>query len=355
MPYVLLYEFDICGTAIIGLSNFNPKDEYEPVSIPLLSKQILWADYIVFPFTKTNISSLYENIRFINPEVKIIFNVDFNYYKLSKNHSLYDSFFSPEIFGNIEDNIFYSDLCMTTNTNLCEFLKEKFTKELNDSKYSGIESNVEILSIPLLIDENTVCENISIEEKPQVIAQDSLRIGIIASHYTWEDLNAYKAQFSEVKKKLGDKVTSVMIGFDGVDIKSKKKCFDSDFTFEYVKPCTIVHYYKQLQSLNLDLVFIPLRKNEFNETSENYNKYLECSIFKIPVMVGDNFPYNKIIKTGENGIIVSDKKDFLSKIEHFIAHKSELKRIGMAAYEFVQENFTYTEQTIDFLDKEVYS
>ena len=80
MPYILLYEYDIMGTAIIGLDKFKQNNEYDFTKIPLYSKQILWADFIVFPFSIQNLSPLYENIRYINPEVKIVYNVDFNYY-----------------------------------------------------------------------------------------------------------------------------------------------------------------------------------------------------------------------------------------------------------------------------------
>jgi glycosyltransferase involved in cell wall biosynthesis len=102
--------------------------------------------------------------------------------------------------------------------------------------------------------------------------------------------------------------------------------------------------------LELDLIFIPLRKNDFNETSENYNKMLEAGLFNIPVMVIDMFPYNQILKDAENGIVLKNKKDFVSKLEHFLKSKDELKRIGLGANQFVKENFLYSEMTIGIYD-----
>lgn len=378
MPYCLLYEYDQMGTAIIGIDKYNPNNEYQFTNIPLYSKQILWADFIVFPFCKQNLAPLYDMMRCINPSVKIVFNVDFNYYLLGTNHPLKKQFSNEEIIGFIEDNIFYSDICLTTNNNLSEYLVAKFEKELNESKYKDIESNVEIATIPLLIDEDLVLENLDSEEKfktpesnenseqsetPQetvnaeneaeTIKTDdkkSFRVGIVASNYTWQDLNSYKEQFKEAKEKFGDNITFVMIGFDGIDLNTKKSCFTSDFTFEYVKPCSIIHYYKQLKELNLDLMFIPLIKNEFNETSENYNKLLEASLFNIPVMVLDTFPYNRIITDMENGVLIKGKKDFVLKLDFCISNQEKLKQIGVSSNNFIKQNFSYNEKTITIFE-----
>lgn len=377
MPYCLLYEYDQMGTAIIGIEKYNPNNEYQFTNIPLYSKQILWADFIVFPFCKQNLAPLYDMMRCINPSVKIVFNVDFNYYLLGTNHPLKKQFSNEEIIGFIEDNIFFSDICLTTNNNLSEFLVNKFENELNENKYKDIESNVEIATLPLLIDETLIWENLDSEEKfkkdseeeeketpstenieiekneaenVEQTNKESFRVGIIASGYTWQDLNSYKEQFKEAKDKFGDNITFVMIGFDGVDLNTKKSCFTSDFTFEYVKPCSIIHYYKQLKDLNLDLVFIPLIKNQFNETSENYNKLLECSLFSIPVMVLDTFPYNLIITDMENGILIKGKKDFVLKLEFCMSNRDKLKQIGESCNQFIRQNFSYNEKTITIFE-----
>ena len=100
----------------------------------------------------------------------------------------------------------------------------------------------------------------------------------------------------------------------------------------------------------MDLIFIPLRKNDFNKTSENYNKMLEAGLFNIPVMVTDMFPYNQMIKDAQNGIILKDKKDFILKLEHFLTAKHELKRIGLGANQFIKQNFLYSEMTIGIYD-----
>lgn len=352
LPYIVMWEFDAWGTAITDIDKYKPNKEYEHLEVPLNSREILWADYIVFPFTDMNLKESYEQLRMINPDIKIVFNVDFNYYLLSKKHPLHEQFSEEKSISNIEDNIFYSDITLVTNSELSKFLIRKFADELNDTKYKGQKSKVEIGIFPILLDELVIMENVpkKVEPLPKE-KQGKLRVGIIATNYTWQDIDSYKTQFKEIKEKLGDKVEFVMLGFDGIDHKTDKSCFPKDFDFEHVPPCSIIHYYKQLKEMHIDMLFIPLRHNEYNMTSENYNKFLEAGLFKIPVMVYNIFPYNEIITNGQHGVLLDKKKQFVEKIEHFEKHRDELKRMGETAYNLVKDNFVYHQENLPMIDK----
>ena len=222
---------------------------------------------------------------------------------------------------------------------------------MNDKKYKDIYSGVHIGTIPLFVDDTLILENIELDS-PRLTVEElkPLRIGIIASNYTWEDLNSYKELFKEVQDKMGDKVKFIVLGFDGIDHFTKKSCFPEGFNFEYIKPSTIVHYYKQLRNLSLDMVFVPLRVNDFNTTSENYNKFLEAGLFNVPLMVYDSYPYNQLIKNGDTGILLSKKSDFKDKIEFFEQNKAELKRMGINANKFIVENLTFNEDNLAIID-----
>lgn len=350
MPYLAMYEYNAWATAITGIDKYKPNKEYESVKVPLSSVQILWADYVVFPFSFDDLSDAYNNLRKINPSINIVFNVDFNYYELSKQHPVYKDFQNRNAIDNIEKNIFNSDLTLTTNTKLTEVLLEKF-KELSESKFKEQESYVSIGTMPLFIDTEIIMENIE-TSIPQLSLEEQkpLRVGIVATNYTWEDLASYKEQFSKVQKELGENVKFFIFGFDGIDNQTNKSCFPDGFNFEIVKPSTIIHYYKQLRNLQLDLLFVPLRKNTFNETSENYNKFLEAGMFNVPTMVYDIFPYNQIIKNGDNGILLSKKDDLIERLKFFSENKPELVRMGNNVNKFVLENFSLTEQNIAIID-----
>ena len=242
-----------------------------------------------------------------------------------------------------------------TNAKLTEFLINKFENELNDTNYKGIFSNVHIGTLPIFTDKDLILANIQEDIIPLTEEEKiPLRIGIVATNYTWEDLNSYKDLLKEVKQKLGDKVKFFLIGFNGIDHFTNKSCFPEGFEFEYIKPSTIVHYFKQLRNLQLDMMFVPLRVNEFNTTSENYNKLLEAGLFSIPVMVYNIYPYNELIKNGDTGILLSTKKEFIERIEFFEKNRTELKRIGENAHNYVLENFNYNEEFVSIID-EIYT
>ena len=350
MPYLAMYEYNAWATAITGIDKYKPNKEYESVKVPLSSMQILWADYVVFPFSFDDLSEAYKNLRKINPSINIVFNVDFNYYELSKQHPVYKDFQSRNALDNIEKNIFNSDLTLTTNTKLTEVLLDKF-KELSESKFKDQESYVSIGTLPLFIDTEIIMENIETTiPKLPLEEQKILRVGVVATNYTWEDLASYKEQFSKVQKELGENVKFFIMGFDGIDYQTGKSCFPDGFNFEFIKPSTIVHYFKQLRNLQFDLLFIPLRKNTFNETTENYNKFLEAGMFNVPTMVYDIFPYNQVIKNGDNGILLSKKDDLIERLKFFSEKKTELVRMGNNVNKFVLENFALTEQNIAIID-----
>ena len=350
LPYILMFEYDVWGTAITSMDKYKPNKEYEFVEVPINSRQILWADYIVVPFTYQNLSGLYEKVREINPEIKIVFNVDFNYYLLPKKHPLYDDFKDDKIKNIIEDNIFYSDITLVSNSKLSEYIIDKFKNELKESRYKNEESNVEIGTFPLLLEEQLIMENVELES-PKRENEKELRVGIVATNYTWEDINSYKDLIKEVSEKMKDKIKFVLIGFDGIDNKTGKRCFPENVEVENIAPCTIVHYFKQLRNANLDLLFVPLRNNEFNQTSENYNKYLEAGMFNIPLMVYNIFPYSEVIENGKNGIILQKKKEFVERLEFFEKNRDELKRMGSSANELVLTNFVYDKDNLPIIDK----
>ena len=67
-------------------------------------------------------------------------------------------------------------------------------------------------------------------------------------------------------------------------------------------------------------------------------------------MVYDIFPYNQIIKNGDNGIILTKKDEFVERLKFFIENRTELSRIGNNANKFVLDNFLITEQVVSIID-----
>lgn len=460
LPFFSFYNERVY-TAITSLEKYNPFEQIVQLKVNLTQTEILWANFIVFPFTTMDLSKdygLYQAIREVNPHCKIVFFVDFNFYNLPDEHPHKELFGMQDIIDTTERNILYSDLCLTTNLFLRSYLLKMFEK-LAETKYKDIETiPVNFGAIPYLIDEEIVLQNVDFElnkpapvinkdifkkvadvaeeikkedlevhkdkavrlankksapkkvtvkttkviadknkkgkgkvvEKPnakangkngksnvkgnsngkieepivetknemikEVVSQEPIpqviplpkkyRIGIICSMNNYHDIKFYNDVFQKINDRYGDNVSLIFVGYDYEE--DKLKILDG-VNFEYVKQVSIIHYFKQFQSLNLDLVFIPLEKNVHNVSSENLNKYLECGLFKIPVIVEDMFPYSQVILHQRNGFLYKGKESFFQELDAILTNTDLIKSVSEQAKKDVLGSYIYDQKNIEII------
>jgi len=186
-----------------------------------------------------------------------------------------------------------------------------------------------------------------IKKEPYVaVPIKPLRVGIICSETNREDLLYYKEELIAVNKKLEGNVRLVIFGYDGID---EDDDWLNGVDFEFVKPVSIIHYFKQLSALNLDVLFIPLIRSIFNATSENYNKYLEAALFNIPIVTVNIYPYNTLIIDKRNGFIFKEKYEIVPLFEHLYIQRDLVKAVGKLANEIVTTEFNYSKENSKFL------
>ena len=140
LPFFSFYNKKI-NTAITDLSKYNPFEQIVTLDTTLTSVEIQWANYIVFPFTTMELTKqygLYDAIREVNPNCKIVFFVDFNFYELPPTHPHKELFTFENIINNVEMNVLMSDLCLVSNLQLKGYLHQKFNS-LAQTKYKNIE------------------------------------------------------------------------------------------------------------------------------------------------------------------------------------------------------------------------
>ena len=176
---------------------------------------------------------------------------------------------------------------------------------------------------------------------------DPLRIGIICNETNREDLVYYKKEFISINKLFGNRLELVFFGYNGADGDDDN--WLEGVNFEYVKPVSIIHYFKQLKALNVDLIFIPLIRNDYNITSENYNKYLEAGCFGIPILTIRIYPYHRIITDKFNGFLYDEKEGLLPYLEHLNTQRALIQQVGQNAQDDVKRQFDYTRENIQVL------
>jgi hypothetical protein len=194
-------------------------------------------------------------------------------------------------------------------------------------------------------------EEIKVEaevEKPKVEIKPlpkKYNIGIICSTNNIYDIQSYNNEFQMINETYGDNINLIFINYDYEN--DQKKILDG-VNFEYVK-VSMIHFFKELQLLNLDLIFVPLMKNNFNITSENTDKYLESSIFKIPLIVDDMFPYNQIIVHQRNGFLYKGKGNFMQELDIILNNPDLIKNVGEQSKIDTRRNYTFTQNNINLI------
>ncbi len=152
------------ATGITSLKPFDYRKQLIEYEIELTDKHIMWADFIVFPFTTQPLSQdVYKKIRALNPRTKILYSVDFNFYELSESHP-YKNIFSDEmILSQVEDNMYFSDAVVVDNLLLVQYIFTKF-KKLMEGKYDGVQGYMSLTCLPTMIDSEIVLKNVDYYE-----------------------------------------------------------------------------------------------------------------------------------------------------------------------------------------------
>lgn len=356
LPYLFMEDMSIY-TAISGIERHDPEAQLQDIHIELETTQVLWADIVVFPFTTQPLKHLYAQLRTINQNIKIYYSVDLNFYQMTREHPYYGIFGSSNNRTAIEDNMYFSDLVITSNINLQKLLVERL-RDLAKERYAKIfNSPVKVCTVPFLIHEDVVKENLFYDVKDVLPKNGQFRVGIIASSSYAEDLIAFAPIFKEINKKYKDKVQLVLYGFDGTFITkdgvdgNRSNILDG-IRFEFHKPTSIIQYFKELNSLNLDLCLIPLKSTDYNSTSENYNKWMECALMKVPVLTnGSVYPYSKLIQDGVNGFTYKQRGDVPAIIGKLMKDPNKCLEVAEAARKDVRENFQFTEANVETLKR----
>lgn len=189
--------------------------------------------------------------------------------------------------------------------------------------------------------------NVTPEVNPQK-ENNAFKIGIIYNGFNADDIAFYKADLIEISKTYGaDKLRIIVFGY--VPEQDKTDMLGG-LEFEYLPPVSEIHWIKQLELANIDLLFVPLINDVFNETTETDAKYLEASVLNIPLLAPEISVYQNLITDQYNGFLypTDNFKGFLSALLQ--SDLNALKHCGRVAYERVKQNHTFTPNNIQILE-----
>ena len=337
IPYLALGGEDSnYQTAITGLYRYSEINSIPPKY--LSENEVKWADVVVLPMTleKFNGSGrLYQELREINPNIKIIQTVEYDFYEIKSDHHLLDfsdkeklkptkkeiNSLKKKMITRYEDNCKGADRLVVLNPNLA---KKLISKGFKDVKWC-----------PVFIDEDTFKENIDFSDTLGIKnAEGIMYLSCELIDSTKSAFKEYIPIFVALKEKYKENFHLIVIG------KNPSKLFPNlDFEYERIQRGSIVHQMKSIVRSSADIHLILNKKNEYSNNSESLYTFIERGLFGVPIVSIPISPYKEIIKPNKNGYILKSRKDLLRLVDEFMKDKKQLIEVSTNLKNSIVDNF----------------
>lgn len=176
-------------------------------------------------------------------------------------------------------------------------------------------------------------------------------IAIKVTEKNTKNIAHYREHFKEINRLYKDRVKLLFLGYRPE--KDKTNMLDG-VVFEYTKPVSIIHHFKQFKASDIDLLFVPLMDDVLNVTSEDYINFMDSGQREIPILCQRVFPYANLIASDEqddfNGFIYENIDTFIPYLKNLLAVKikeGKVKLCGARAFESVNKDCNFSKDKLD--------
>ena len=337
VPFTILKNTSVVNTAISGWEKYNPIKRFRNEDkSPLNSVQIIWADTMVLPFTNQPLSEFIDMAKTINPNVIVVYHIDFDFLDLPATHPLKDAF-TLDKNNVIIANIKAADKVVVTNSKLATHLITRLQE-------MGHEISRDKFGVQLLCyDEDLFLDGVRF--KPS--KDDTFTLCVLAGDNQWSDIEAAIPMLIEAKKKHKNNLKIVFFGINKNKNGWTKLVKGLEYIPEGAEP--IWKYYQTLADINPHLVLIPSDKSDFTLRSADYKRFIDCAMLGYPVITPKTNPYDVLIKHGENGFVYENDQEFASILDTLIDNPKDAEIVGGAAKVYVEDNFSYNRDKLQRL------
>lgn len=314
--------------------NFNKASlEYDSLLDETTSmKLIKWAHYVIFPTILNDLTYIIKALEALNNDIQIVMDIDQNIHSLPKAHPQHSKFTEKQ-----QEQLLKNISEVSILTGASEGLLD-FYEQLLEEQYPDYTTFLEYLP-------NLVSPYGYEEVKPlKRNESDKVRIGIIGNASSAIDTLSISEVLKTIQEKHKDRFELILFGWDGKSTDGELVLKDIEFT--YVKSVGFLDYFNQLNELALDLALIPFADIPYNTMGKSFIKYLELSVFGIPVVASNVEPFNEVIEPNENGYLASSNEDWISCVERLISDKPLRERIGSSALKATWRNYSFTSRTL---------
>lgn len=318
-------------------------------------EMILASDYLVLPFMTEDITDLVDNIRKTKKEIKIAYQIDDNIFgnnatihpTINVKRAIKTKSGRELIMNNCEqvDMLLFSSDAVTNAYS--DYLKDKKSKRPIQLKTFPQFTMDGVLGHQWKFFMQTKVISEFIRPKEERFAElfpkpdNALRFGLFLSPENVYILEEFLPIMMRLYEKFSNRIQYVVVGATGnssavADLTALGKNADAEnptvqFLNEKIYPKVpkdIIYFYDRVQFnnyhslpyiLNLDAAILFAKDNKFNLSHLNYVKFLEMCYMYLPVIASDVYPYNKMIQSNDNGILIAnDPKYWIQEMENLL-------------------------------------
>ena len=290
---------------------------------------VFWCPYFSDPKEASSLFSTRDRMG-----KKVVIDCDDNFLDVLESHPLYDKLKSGK-----RDKAFMSTILSFADviTVSTEPLRQRLIRHFKE--VHGIEKDIVV--IPNMND----AKDWKFRRKPK--NPKKIVIGYAGSNSHQEDLKMFFPSLLSIMKKHKN------VYFEVVGSISKEMLpMFKDFPLDVMKRIdiwpgtyTFKEYPAFIANRNWDIGIAPLDDNAFTRC-KSHIKFMEYSMFKIPVIASKVYPYytnigeRSVITHEENGLLVRPN-EWEDALELLITNPAKRKELGENAYKHIVENWQY--------------
>ena len=317
---------------ITNIENWGFNKNFENYDTLIDERLLLWADYIIFPPVLSDISYLIKAIRALNPNIQLVMDLDYNYHEIPKTHPR-----SAKITSNHKEFLLVSlaqmDVVTGANIHLLDYYATLMEKKHEDS-------NVYMEYLPSLISRFGYEDTLPMPPRKSEV----IRIGIIGKPSS--AVLSLKEALQKISNTYKDKVEFIFFGWNKKHSETETLFKDIDYTIE--KSVSFSNYFNVLHKLSLDIALLPAEKNMFNK-HKSYTKFLELSVFGIPVIASINHSAKLVLKEGETGLLANTEAEWIEAIELLIKDSDYREQLSRNALKKVWRSHGFNIRNIELI------
>lgn len=332
LPHLELSKTSWFRGHFIGLTKQDFNKPFKIAEVPLLDEWIVWADYIVFPIITADFSYFFKACKVINPELQLIMDLESSLFYMDTDDPL-EKKITTQMKHQFLANLCHIDIITSYNQELLELHDDllcKLNKELTPLFYliPNLISKIGYQGIPVKRENDG----------------DFLRIGMVGNLRSVKDLLLLTPVIRKIKEKYKEKVTFVVIGWDGVLADGSEPWQGLEVDFR--DGVRFLEYFEKLDSLCIDIGLLPLRDGAYTRFSSD-TKYLEFAAAGIPVIASSGVVYDKVITHGKTGLLAGYDLEWEAGLDRMITDSNFRKKIAGIAKKQAWLNHSFTEAQKD--------